>query len=200
MTTTPTKLPRPRSSYSKDYLRNRDTILYYKETHREEIKAYMKEYMREWRKNPSHSLSHRNHVAVKHYLSGNRPTALSAVRMLGCTVEEFAKLQGMALTEFQVVVKQNQMDHIIGTRWLSNNRRKLLPYLNRYYNLQFITETENTSKHAFVDVNDQNTKHILTLMELDYFMDKKRLTRNDHLRIATLQKVIAQSVKNKEAA
>jgi hypothetical protein len=176
---TKTMTTRPLNTYSPRYLRSKTNILKYRETHKQEIADYMREYMREYVTRP-HYVAHKERTAVRHYLCKPLLTKAelakrkkknyrqsSAIGFLGLTRAELAKKYNMSERRFVSYVSGREIDHVLSHSWLAKNHPEYLAYHSRWYNLQFVTESQNASKHSWVDTNSPDVQRILKLMALE---------------------------------
>ena len=193
MTKNNTTLKRPNGSYSAQYLAHRPAILLYRETHKEQVAAYMRAYMRRWRLKPENAQKHTAYVAVRGYLM-NRKYAMKSRGefLLGCSREQFAAERNLTINQLVTQLKKTQVDHIEGMVWLMKNRPEFAPYYHRHYNLQLVTKRLNCKKHAYVDVASPIVQRILGQMELELLKSKVVMTKEDFERVEQLQLLTTQ--------
>ena len=192
--TNPTKAintKRSASSYDADYLKNRDNILAYQKTHKEEIKDYMREYMKSYRLTPQFKETHNNQTTLRQYLTGRLPNSQKAVLKLGMDKVQLAAHFGFTdLTKFSEFVKSREVDHIVGKKWVRDNYPELLPFVYRYYNTQFVPKKGNRSKGAYVDGKNIKVREIVTLMQMDLIKTQVEFSREDIKKMNRLTKEV----------
>lgn len=157
---------RPKGTGSKQYQKYKDTILLYRAEHKKELRDYMKVYMRNYRKS---NLMNRNRGVIRSYLTGKTKSPYNAEVMLGCDLETFAKSYNMSTDKFSAYVKKLEIDHIVSIKWIEINFPKLIPYVHRFYNLQFVTKQINCAKQSYVDPTNATVVGILCRMQLDLY-------------------------------
>lgn len=156
---------RPKSSYNRRYLMSRDTINAYQDAHKNEIRNYMMLYMRAYRlKQGKKTLS--DHQALRYYLTDMVKYSVSAIKILGINKIDLALMYGYKNpTYFYEYVKSRELDHCISRSWIKSERPELIPYIDRYYNIQFLTLAQNRKKGNYTDMTNPKIKIILNKME-----------------------------------
>ena len=172
---TESTLDRPMGSYSQNYLNNRECIYAYNRTHKNEIRIYMRDYMREYRKRPDFNEVHGARMALRRYLGSTTIISYAAIIKLGATREEIAAKRNMTVEQMVKMVKNREVDHIVNAAWIMENKPELMPFIHRHYNLQFIERKQNRTKGRWIDKDNPVIQHILCQMQLDLIKSQSRI-------------------------
>lgn len=164
---------RPLSTYSPRYLRSKSSILAYRKRNKERYREYMCEYMTQYRQRPEYQV-HKYRMYIRNYLLGRLQRSIISAD-LGLTRAEFAEKYNMSEAAFVAYVKARSVDHIVSYAYLKENHPAYLPFLHRWYNLQFITPTQNSRKGAWVDADDATVRSILAKMEAELKIKNTKL-------------------------
>jgi|GEM_PF-7085909 len=167
-TTQTADLDRPVESYSQKYLQYRPQILAYRKKNKKKLRVYMREYMRVYRNTKSNSEAMKIKTSIRYYLKKPSHNSYLALNALGIPKIDWAHRLGFdTLEDFYEYVRPLEMDHIISVDYIAKNHPRLLPYVHRWYNIDFITSTANKIKGRYVDVDAKRVKLIILKMKLE---------------------------------
>lgn len=158
---------RPEGTYTKSYIRCRNSIKRWQMQNAEYIREYNKEYHRNYRKDPLKYQNLVNRIRLRKYLKEPWNKSKEMEELLGMSKVQFAAKHNMTEEELTDILQTHELNCIISFVHIQKPEyAHLLKYLHRHYNLEINKRYSNRPRNKYIDMNEPTIK--LALLEMMY--------------------------------